>query len=125
VLDVTALVGKLYSAEPKFLTGHSMGAAGAWGIGFRNSGVYAAIAPVAGVMNVNKALLEKSPALPVLLVQGAKDRLATAEMARNAAKVAGKELKAFEYKEFADDDHFSIGASGAQAVFDFFDAHRH
>lgn len=127
VLDVLDRVLKLYSVDPRqvFLTGHSMGAAGTWLIGFRHPERFAALAPLAGRPQDLKSIpLAKAPTMPVLMFHGGKDTISTPQGARELAKMARKELKHFKYVEHPADDHFVIGVTSMPAIFDFFDARR-
>jgi predicted esterase len=124
VLDVTRLVSEQFNIDPGlvYLTGHSMGAMGAFSLGFNNPGVFRAIAPCAGVPTGAPAgpLLAKAPGLPVLLTQGGRDALVRSEVARRFADEARKSLTSFEYKEFPGADHFSIGLAALSETLDFF-----
>lgn len=104
-----------------FLTGHSMGAMGTWQIVLEKPELWAGAAPVAGAMGVTKRLMERAPGMPVFLAQGGKDRLTVPSMARNAAEAAKGTLRTFEYREYPEADHFTIGVASLRDVFDFFD----
>lgn len=123
VYDVRERAVELFgmAGAPVFLTGHSMGAMGAWQIAFEKPELWAGVAPVAGAMGVTRRMFERSPEMPVFLAQGAKDRLTIAPVARNVAKPAREVLKVFEYREYPEADHFTIGVASLADVFDFFD----
>lgn len=123
VYDVRERALALFGMDPRqvYLTGHSMGAMGAWQIALEKPELWAAIAPVAGAMGVTRRLLEKAPNLLVFLAQGARDRLTVPSMARNVAAFAREALHTFDYREYPDADHFTIGAASLTDVFDFFD----
>lgn len=120
VLDVLARVQSLYATDLVFLTGHSMGAGGAWALGFKYPAKWAALAPIAGAMTSADAL-KSAPAMPVLFAQGAKDTIANPAAARKLAEAAKPLLKDFEYREYPDADHVNIMMAAPPAVFDFFD----
>ena len=120
VLDVLARVQALYSTDLVFLTGHSMGAGGAWALGFKYPEKWAALAPIAGAMTSAEAL-KSAPAMPVLFAQGAKDTIANPAAARKLAEAAKPILKDFEYKEYPEADHVNVMMAAPPAVFDFFD----
>lgn len=123
VLEVLDRVQKVYAVNPKqvFLTGHSMGGAGTWVLGFKHPERFAALAPVAGRPMTPAAIdFKKAPEMPVLFAGGTKDVLVTPAVTRELAERAKKELKHFQYVE-TDDDHFRIGVTSMPGVFDFFD----
>lgn len=123
VLDVRERVVALFGLDEKqvYLTGHSMGAMGAFQIAFEKPELWAGLAPVAGNIGVNRRMFEKNPNMPVFLAQGGKDRLMIPSMARNVAEYAKQTLRTFEYREYPEADHFSIGAASLRDIFDFFD----
>jgi poly(3-hydroxybutyrate) depolymerase len=123
VLDVRERALALFGLDGKqvFLTGHSMGAMGAFQIVFEKPELWAAAAPVAGTIGVSRRMFEKNPEVPVLLAQGGKDRLALPSLARTVAGYAKETLRTFEYREYPEADHFSIGAASITDVFDFCD----
>jgi predicted esterase len=123
VYDVRERAVALFGIDPKrvFLTGHSMGAMGAFQIAFEKPELWAGVAPVAGVIGVNRRMLERNPGMPVLLIQGARDRLMLPSMARNVSEYAKETLRTFEYREYAEADHFAIGAASLRDIFDFLD----
>lgn len=123
VYDVRERAVVLFGIDPTrvFLTGHSMGAMGAFQIAFEKPELWSGVAPVAGVIGVNRRMFELNPGMPVLLVQGGKDRLMVPSMARNVAGYAKETLRTFEYREYPEADHFTIGAASLADLFDFFD----
>ncbi|MBI1790857.1 MAG: alpha/beta fold hydrolase, partial [Acidobacteria bacterium] len=126
VLEVIDRVLAVFRVDPKqvYLTGHSMGGMGTFGVGFRHAGRFQALAPVAGAGNLAGLPLDNAPDMPVLFSQGAKDTIVTPESSRAAAAIARKKLANFDYREHPDDDHFIIGVTSMRDVFDFFDARR-
>lgn len=123
VYDVRERAVALFGIDDRqvFLTGHSMGAMGAWQIAFEKPELWAAVAPVAGAMTVNRRMLERNPEMPVFLAQGGRDRLTIPSVARNVAAFARETLRTFEYREYPEADHFGIGEASLADIFDFFD----
>lgn len=123
VYDVRERAAALFGIDTRlvFLTGHSMGAMGAFQIAFEKPELWRGVASVAGAIGVNRKMFERNPEMPVLLIQGAKDRLMIPTMARSVAEYAKESLRTFEYREYPEADHFTIGEASLRDIFDFFD----
>jgi predicted esterase len=130
VLDLIDLVSSKYPvhSEQIFLTGHSSGGVGTWKIGFRFAARFAALAAVGSAFRhqpdeLGRLPLAGSPGMPLLYVQGRRDRLATNRMAANLVDFLGPRLQNFVYREFPD-GHNTLGVASLPTVFDFFDSVR-
>jgi pimeloyl-ACP methyl ester carboxylesterase len=123
VLDVLERALTVVNATEVFLTGHSMGAGGTINLGFKHAARFKALAAIAAGA-LTATVMQKQPAMPLLLCHGAKDELIPLANAQRAAEAGKKELKTFEYFEDPNADHFSIGVTAAPKVFDFFDRFR-
>lgn len=127
VLDVMDRVEALYRVDRAhvFLTGHSMGGAGTFDLGFKHAARFAAIAPVATQhTNFSKVPFDNRPDLPVLFSHGTTDQLAPIAVARTMAETAKSRLRDFTFTEYEGVDHFAIGVVTLPSIFDFFDRHR-
>jgi predicted peptidase len=108
-----------------YMTGHSMGAYGAWLVASLGADVLAAIAPVSGGAPVPDealpALLEKLKGMPVLIVHGAKDLIVPPENSRRVSTAAQKAGLKVTYLELPDAGHVDAVAASFTAVMDFFE----
>ncbi|MBI3209094.1 MAG: hypothetical protein HYZ37_09375 [Candidatus Solibacter usitatus] len=130
VMEVLERVAALYPIrkDQVFLCGHSMGGGGTWHVGFSHPDRFRALAPVASgfggrVQGLPSVPLKNAAEMPVLFSYGLKDTLATPENSKRIIAYSKTILKNFESREFPD-DHFAIGVSSMQHIFDFFDRFR-
>jgi poly(3-hydroxybutyrate) depolymerase len=130
VLQVIKSVTRAYNIDParRFLTGHSMGAYGAWLIASNHPELFAAIAPVSGGAPVPPealpALLAKLKTVPVLVVHGAKDGIVPPEQSRGMVAQGQKAGLTVQYIEVPDADHLTVVGPTFPAILDFFDKQR-
>jgi len=86
---------------------------------------FAAIAPVSGGPpapgDALAALLQKLKGTPALIVHGAQDGIAPAQLSRTMAAAAEKAGLRVSYVEVPDGDHVNVVASTFPAILDFFD----
>ena len=108
-----------------YLTGHSMGGFGTWLVAASKPETFAAIAPVSGGPpapgDALAALLQKLKGTPALIVHGAQDGIAPAQLSRTMAAAAEKAGLRVSYVEVPDGDHVNVVASTFPAILDFFD----
>lgn len=108
-----------------YLTGHSMGAGGAWIIAASNPDMFAAIAPVSGVPitqpDAFAALLEKIKHVPVIVAHGARDLITPPQNSRDAVAIAQKAGLKITHLELPEGDHLSALSLSFPAILDFFD----
>ncbi|MEK6284822.1 MAG: alpha/beta fold hydrolase [Acidobacteriota bacterium] len=127
VFEVINAVSRDYKIDPSriYLTGHSMGGFGVWLVASSKPDKFAAVAAVSGGPPVQgdalTALLEKMKSLPAIIVHGAQDGIAPAQLSRTMAAAAEKAGLKVSYVEVPDGDHLSVVASSFPAVMDFFD----
>ena len=125
VMNVLGLVRKEYNVDESriCLLGHSMGGGGTWYLGIKYSDVWAALAPIAPAIYRSPDELEKIKHIPVIVVQGAKDRLVKAENTRRwVAKM--KELGMdHSYIEDPDGGHVIVAFENLPKIFEFFNLH--
>lgn len=129
VFEVINAVSRDYQIDAAriYLTGHSMGGFGVWLVASSKPDRFAAVAAVSGGPPVQgdalSALLEKMKSLPAMIVHGAQDGIAPAQLSRAMAAAAEKAGLRVSYVEVPDADHLSVVASTFPAVMDFFDKH--
>jgi dienelactone hydrolase len=108
-----------------YLTGHSMGAGGAWIIAASKPDMFAAIAPVSGVpitqADAFAALLEKIKHVPVVIAHGGRDQITLPQNSRDAVAIAQKAGLRVTHLEISEADHLSALALSFPAILDFFD----
>ncbi len=104
-----------------YLTGHSMGGFGTWGLGPRLAEDLAAISPMAGGGGSISKLV--STRTPVFIFHGADDRVVGPSSDRSLAKQLLDTTHDFVYTEIDGVNH-GFPASVQQELFDFFDPRR-
>ncbi|MEK6300262.1 MAG: prolyl oligopeptidase family serine peptidase [Acidobacteriota bacterium] len=125
--DVVKCVTRDYRIDASriYLTGHSIGGFGAWLIASAKPELFAAIAPVSGGAPMKgdalNSLLEKVKSLPAMIVHGARDGIAPAQLSRDMVAAAQKAGLKVDYLEVPDADHLSILAGTFPAILNFFE----
>lgn len=121
VMNVLAITRKELNIDPRriYLMGHSMGGGGTWHLGLKYPKLWAGLAPIAPAIFRSPDALKTIKDMPVILVQGASDRLVPARVARLwAAKM--KELKMdHEYIEVPGGDHVRVAFDNMGRIFEF------
>jgi len=122
VMNVLSITRRDLSVDTEriYLMGHSMGGGGTWHIGMKYPDIWAGLAPIAPAAPRNMNDLSKAKHIPVILVQGDRDRLVPASSARRwAAKM--KDLKMdHSYIEVAGGGHSDVVARRMPQIFEFF-----
>lgn len=122
VMNVLSITRKDLSVDAKriYLMGHSMGGGGTWHIGMKYPDIWAGLAPIAPAAPRNINDLSKAKHIPVILVQGDRDRLVPVSSARRwAAKM--KDLKMdHSYIEVAGGGHSDVVGKKMPQIFEFF-----
>jgi predicted esterase len=127
VFEVVQAISRDYKIDPArvYLSGHSIGATGAWAIASTRPEVFAAIAPVSGGAPVQAdalgALLGRLKGTPALIIHGAKDGIAPVENSRKVFAAAQKAGLKVEYIEMPDADHTTVVGATFPAVMQFFE----
>lgn len=126
VMNVLGRVRKEYNVDEKriYLLGHSMGGGGTWHLGIKYSDVWAALAPIAPAIYRSPDELEKIKHIPVIVVQGAKDRLVRAERTRRWVKKMKELGMDHTYIEDPDGGHVMVAFENLPKIFEFFNLHR-
>ena len=126
VVNVLEIVLKEFTIDPKrmYLMGHSMGGGGTLYLGMKYKEKWAALAPLSPAIYSSPNKLEDISKMPIIVVQGEKDRLVpTKNVRRWVAKM--KELKmTHQYIEIKDGNHVSSITENPKMiakVFDFLD----
>ncbi len=122
VMNVLAITRKELNIDEKriYLMGHSMGGGGTWHIGMKHSDIWAGLAPIAPAIRGRTDELKKAKHIPVILVQGDKDRLVPVSGARRwVARM--KELKMdYTYIEVVGGGHGDVAWKNLPKIFEFF-----
>ncbi|HXG90996.1 MAG TPA: PHB depolymerase family esterase [Blastocatellia bacterium] len=126
-IEVIKAVTRDYRIDPSriYVTGHSMGAAGAWLLAANRPEMFAAIAPVSGAPlaqnDLFTRLLERMKSIPVMVAHGGRDGIALPQNSRDVAAAAQKAGLKVTLIEVPDADHLSVLAATFPAILDFFD----
>lgn len=131
VMNVLDMMRKEFNVDPKriYLTGHSMGGAGALFLGSKHAHIWAAIAPVAPasfMMNQNRAeILQriKDAGVPVLLITGDADEVVPASNARLWAETLKELGVTHEYVEQPGVTHGPVITTSQAPIYEFFARH--
>jgi len=131
VMNVLDMMRKEFSVDPKrvYLTGHSMGGAGALFLGAKYANLWAAVAPVSPasfMMNNNRAEILgkiKAAGVPMLLITGDADEVVAPSNTRMWAATL-KELNVDHvYIEQPGITHGPVITSSQKEIYDFFAKH--
>ena len=123
VLNVLAIVRREFQIDPAriYLMGHSMGGSGAWHLATKFPDIWAAIAPLAPATLQSPDSLIKARHIPVIVVQGSRDKLVYSTR-RWVAKM--RELKmVHRYIEVEGGGHVRIAFGHFAEIFEFFNTH--
>lgn len=129
VWNVLEIIRKRFriASDRIYLMGHSMGGGGSFHLAMRRPQTWAAVAPLAPAIYGDPARVRTMRDLPVIVVQGERDRLVRVENTRRwVAQMRDLDMDV-RYIEIPGGDHVrSIAANPSMIseVFDFFDAHR-
>ena len=127
VFEVIQAISRDYKIDPArvYLSGHAIGAAGAWAIASARPEIFAAIAAVSGGAPVQGdalgALLGRLKGIPALIIHGARDGIAPVENSRKVFAAAQKAGLKVEYIEMPDADHTTVVGATFPAVMQFFE----
>jgi poly(3-hydroxybutyrate) depolymerase len=126
VMNVLEIVRKEYTIDPDriYLLGHSMGGGGTWHLAMKHPDLFAALAPIAPATLRPAKDLEKIKALPVILVQGAKDVLVNVDRVRPWAAEMKKLGMVYEYIEDPEGNHINVAFDNLPKIFAFFEKHK-
>jgi predicted esterase len=125
-LHVLELVTREYPVDSSriYLFGHSAGGAGAWYIGQKYAGRFAAIAASAAPTRPDGFPFDRLKAVPVMVCHGDKDDEVPVASSRNMVKAAKENGLDPQYLEVPGATHGTIVALVEPKVFEFFDRHR-
>jgi len=104
-----------------YLMGHSMGGGGTWHIGIKFSDTWAGLAPIAPATFRSPDELQKIKSIPVILVQGDKDRLVPVRGARRWASKMQELGMTHKYIEVEGGNHIVPAITQLPAIFEFFE----
>lgn len=128
VLNVLDLMRREFNVDDRriYLSGHSMGGAGALYLGIKHKQIWAAIgasAPAVRTWLHAPEDLEQARDLPMILIQGDDDRAIPVEQTRKWAEKMKALGMTHEYREIRGGTHASTLDLGARDLFRFFDKH--
>ena len=125
VMNVLELTEKAYRVDPKrvCLMGHSMGGGGTLHLGMKYPGRCAAQAPIAPAIYRSPRGLTAIRHTPVIVVQGARDRLVRASSTRRWIRKMQELEMTHKYVEYKDGGHIYPAFQGLPAIFEFFNTH--
>ncbi|MEO8314397.1 MAG: alpha/beta hydrolase-fold protein [Pseudomonadota bacterium] len=127
VINVLDIVRGEYNIDSKrtYLMGHSMGGFGAWYMGDKYIDMWAAIAPMSGINEPQKHILNITnlARVPLLVAVGEQEAstVITSKEAVASLKAAGADVT---YVEIAGGSHGSMIAPSTARIFEFFSKHR-
>ncbi|MEO8315714.1 MAG: alpha/beta hydrolase-fold protein [Pseudomonadota bacterium] len=127
VINVLDMVRGEYNIDSRrtYLMGHSMGGFGAWYMGDKYIDMWAAIAPMSGINEPQRQMLNlsKLASVPVLVAVGEQEAptVITSKEAVASLKAAGADVA---YVEIAGGSHGSMIAPSTAQIFEFFSRHK-
>ena len=126
VMNVLAIARKDFNVDPSriYLMGHSMGGGGTFYIAMKHPGIWAALAPIAPAIYARPTGLEKIRHIPVICIQGARDRLVRASKTRKWVEHMKKLEMEHKYIEDPKGGHMNVAFEKMPDIFDFFNKHR-
>jgi len=126
VMNVLAITRKDFNIDPSriYLMGHSMGGGGTFYIAMKHPGIWAALAPIAPAIYARPTGLEKIRHIPVICIQGARDRLVKASKTRKWVEHMKKLEMEHKYIEDPKGGHMNVAFEKMPDIFDFFNKHR-
>jgi len=124
-LNVLDLVTGEYPVDPDriYLFGHSAGGAGAWYLGEKYAGKWAAIAASAAPTRPAGFPFDRLQGMPILVCHGDRDDEVPVANSRNMVKAARDAGLDPQYLEVPGATHVTVVAIIEPKVFDFFDRH--
>ena len=128
VFNVLARIRDEFTIDPNriYLMGHSMGGGGTLYLGLKRADLWAGLAPMAPAIYSSPDQLEPVRHLPIIVIQGDRDRLVPVAIARRwVAKMKELEM-AHEYIEIKDGNHVTSITRNPEMIrkiFAFFNAH--
>jgi len=125
VMNVLQLTEQAYRVNPSrvYLMGHSMGGGGTLHLGMKYPRRWAALAPIAPAIYRSPGGLKAIRHTPVIVVQGARDRLVRASSTRKWIEKMKELGMTHKYVEYKDGGHILPAFQGLPAIFEFFNAH--
>tara|TARA_Y100000758_G_scaffold264095_1_gene203285 strand:- start:1762 stop:2589 length:828 start_codon:yes stop_codon:yes gene_type:complete len=125
VMNVLGIARKDFNVDPDriYLLGHSMGGGGTFHLGMKYPELWAALAPIAPAIYSSPKDLVKIRHIPIICIQGAKDKLVKASGTRKwIAKMKELEME-HQYIEEPEGGHVIIAFQKMPDIFKFFNKH--
>jgi predicted peptidase len=126
VMNVLGIVRREYSIDPNriYLMGHSMGGFGTWWLGQKHADIWAAIAPMSGVLPDVDYQLHRLTHVPVQVSIGGAETPAWVEASRTLAETMKSRGMEVSYVEPAGATHGSMIAPTTPRALEFFSRYR-
>ena len=125
VMNVVDLVREAYNIDPNrtYLMGHSVGGFGTWWLGQKYADMWAAIAPMSGVLPDVDYQLPKLRTVAVHVSIGGEETRAWVEASRDQVETMKETGMAAAYYEPEGTTHMSMIAATVPRAFEFFDSY--
>lgn len=122
VLNVLEIVKREYTVDPRrtYLMGHSMGGFGTWWLGQKHAGIWAAIAPMSGVLPNVDYQLPRLKHVPVMVSIGGAENPAWVDASRKQIDAMRALGMTTEYFEPEGATHGGMIRPTTPRVFEFF-----
>lgn len=126
VMNVLDIVKKEFNVDPDriYLMGHSMGGGGTWHIALKYPDIWASLCPIAPAIFRTPNDLKKIQHIPVLVIQGDKDKLVPVAGARRWVEAMKKLDMTHEYIEVEGGGHVDVAFQNLPRMFEFFEKYR-
>ena len=125
VMNVLELVKKSHRVDPRriFLMGHSMGGGGTLHLGMKHPKTWRALAPIAPAIYSSPRRLKTIRDTPIIVVQGARDRLVPASRTRRWVQEMKRLEMTHKYLEYKRGGHIFPAFQALPDIFSFFNKH--
>ena len=125
VMNVLGIARKEFNIDPDriYLLGHSMGGGGTLYLGMKYPDLWAALGPIAPAIFSDPKELVKIKHIPIICIQGAKDKLVKASGTRRWIEKMKELEMEHQYIEDPEGGHVIIAFQKMPDIFKFFNKH--